>query len=54
MKEMFERYPFIKSISNQVDFKKKYRELARKYHPDTGGDEEIFSQISILKFIPNN
>ena len=46
MKEMFARYPFIKDIKDQIEFKRKYRELARKYHPDTGGDEEIFSQIS--------
>lgn len=46
MEEMTARYPFLQSIENQKGFKSKYRDLAKKYHPDTGGDEEIFSQIS--------
>lgn len=29
--------------------KKKFRELARKYHPDVGGDEEIAKRINNAK-----
>ena len=28
-----------------ADLKKRYRQLAKKYHPDVGGDEEAFKAI---------
>jgi len=31
--------------SGSSDIKKKFRELAKKYHPDTGGDSEKFIEL---------
>lgn len=35
----------IKKNSTQEEIKKKYRELAKKYHPDKGGDAEKFKEV---------
>jgi len=32
-------------VANETDVKKKFRELAKKHHPDTGGDAEKFIQL---------
>lgn len=38
-------YRFFQNCRTAEDGKKLYRELARKYHPDNGGDAEIFKQM---------
>jgi curved DNA-binding protein CbpA len=37
---------YFKGINNLQDLKNKYRELAKRYHPDHGGDTEIMKQIN--------
>ena len=39
-KELFEG-----SLTSYTALKKRYRQLAKKYHPDVGGDEELFKRI---------
>ena len=36
----------VSSNATQTDVRKAYRVLARKYHPDLGGDETMFCQIT--------
>lgn len=38
-------YRFFQNCHTAEDGKKLYRELARKYHPDNGGDAEIFKAM---------
>lgn len=38
-------YRFFQNCRTAEDGKKLYRELARKYHPDNGGDAEIFKAM---------
>ncbi len=33
------------AIATELDIKKRFRELAKKYHPDMGGDSEKFIQL---------
>ena len=35
----------LKEGSSKEDIKKKYRELAKKHHPDVGGDEKEFKRV---------
>ena len=32
-------------VADEKDVKKRFRELAKKYHPDTGGDHEKFIEL---------
>ena len=34
------------TLPSMNELKKKYRELARAYHPDAGGDEAKFKQLT--------
>jgi len=36
----------VPKIANKVEIKKAYRELVKIHHPDKGGDEEVFKNIS--------
>lgn len=36
----------VEENASQDDIKKKYRQLAKENHPDTGGSEELFKKIS--------
>lgn len=36
----------VEENASQDDIKKKYRQLAKENHPDTGGNEELFKKIS--------
>ena len=36
----------ISKESSQNEIKKAYRSLAKKHHPDKGGDEEVFKKIN--------
>ena len=36
-----------------VELKKKYREAARRYHPDLGGDGKVMSELNRLWSIYN-
>ena len=38
------KYFDLNSLSNEADLKKQYRSLARKYHPDSGVDNQILFQ----------
>ena len=33
------------SVADETDVKKRFRDLAKKYHPDTGGDPEKFIKL---------
>ena len=35
----------LSAVANEADLKKKFRELAKKHHPDTGGDAEKFIEL---------
>ncbi len=37
---------YFKDLSSMEAVKKQYRKLAMKYHPDRGGNEEVFKQIN--------
>ena len=37
---------YFKNLNSMEEVKKQYRKLAMKYHPDRGGNEEIFKQIN--------
>ena len=37
---------YFKDLNSMEAVKKQYRKLAMKYHPDRGGNEEIFKQIN--------
>ena len=37
---------YFKDLNSMEAVKKQYRKLAMKYHPDRGGDEEVFKQIN--------
>jgi len=37
---------FFENIQSKEDLKAEYRRLARKYHPDLGGDAAVFSSLS--------
>ena len=36
----------LKRGATDADIKKAYRSLAMKHHPDRGGDEKIFKEVS--------
>ena len=46
----------VSSLSKKEDIKKRYRELAKKYHPDSAcGDAEMFQEIQTAwNFIENH
>lgn len=46
MGKYFKRYPKLSSFKTQTEVKKYYRKLAKKYHPDAGGDNDIFIIIN--------
>jgi curved DNA-binding protein CbpA len=35
----------LRSDADENDIKKKFRELAKKYHPDAGGDAAMFIEL---------
>ena len=37
---------YFKDLNSMEAVKKQYRKLAMKYHPDRGGNEEVFKQIN--------
>ena len=37
---------YFKDLNSMEEVKKQYRKLAMKYHPDRGGNEEVFKQIN--------
>ena len=37
----------VEETATQDEIKKAYRTLAKENHPDKGGDEELFKQISV-------
>ena len=37
---------YFKDLNSMEVVKKQYRKLAMKYHPDRGGNEEVFKQIN--------
>lgn len=39
----------VENLQNDAEFKKLYRQLAMKYHPDKGGDPEKFKQLKNLQ-----
>jgi len=46
VKVYFERYSKLSGFKTQKDVSQYYRKLTIKYHPDKGGDEEIFRIIA--------
>lgn len=39
---------YFKNLETMEEVKKQYRKLAMKFHPDRGGDEEIFKKMAML------
>lgn len=37
---------YFENLETMEEVKKQYRKLAMKFHPDKGGDEEIFKAIN--------
>ncbi len=55
IEEALERLDLPKFITKE-DIKKQYRYLARKYHPDRGGDDEMMESLNaayslLMKYI---
>lgn len=56
----YQKSKFYQECTNEEELKDKYRELVKKYHPDsTSGNEELFIQVNneyeeLLKYVEKN
>lgn len=46
MKKYFKRYPKLGNLKNKSEVNTYYKKLVKKYHPDKGGDSDIFILIN--------